>query len=107
MSAGLDSQGVNLARSGKAVLHDVDLTIAPGRITALLGANGAGKSSLVLAIAGVLPVAAGQILARRASDRRACGRKRSVRWASPRCRRAIRCSATSASRTISRWPVAI
>ena len=62
MSAGLTVQGLNVARSGKAVLHDVDLTIAPGKITALLGANGAGKSSLVLAIAGVLPVARGTIL---------------------------------------------
>jgi branched-chain amino acid transport system ATP-binding protein len=55
-------QRLNVARSGKAVLHDVDLTITPGKITALLGANGAGKSSLVLAMAGVLPVANGAIL---------------------------------------------
>jgi branched-chain amino acid transport system ATP-binding protein len=61
VSAGLIVQRLNVARSGKAVLHDVDLTISPGKITALLGANGAGKSSLVLAIAGVLPVASGVI----------------------------------------------
>lgn len=62
MSAGLMVQRLNVARSGKAVLHDVHLTIAPGKITSLLGANGAGKSSLVLAIAGVLPVASGAIV---------------------------------------------
>ena len=61
MSTGLTVQRLNVARSGKAVLHDVALTISPGKITALLGANGAGKSSLVLAIAGVLPVASGVI----------------------------------------------
>ncbi|MFG3591234.1 ABC transporter ATP-binding protein [Bradyrhizobium sp. RDI18] len=61
MSTGLTVQRLNVARNGKAVLHDVDLTIAPGKITALLGANGAGKSSLVLAIAGVLPAASGAI----------------------------------------------
>ena len=61
MSPGLTVQGLNVARSGKAILHDVDLTIAPGKITALLGANGAGKSSLVLAIAGVLQVSSGVI----------------------------------------------
>ena len=61
MSTGLTVQGLNVARSGKAILHDVDLTISPGKITALLGANGAGKSSLVLAIAGVLQVSSGVI----------------------------------------------
>ena len=61
MSAGLAVQGLDLARNGKAVLHGVDLAIAPGRIAALLGANGAGKSSLVLAIAGVLPATSGAI----------------------------------------------
>jgi branched-chain amino acid transport system ATP-binding protein len=61
VSTGLTVQRLNVARGGKAVLHDVDLTILPGKITALLGANGAGKSSLVLAIAGVLPVASGVI----------------------------------------------
>jgi branched-chain amino acid transport system ATP-binding protein len=33
----------------------------PGKITALLGANGAGKSSLVLTMAGVLPATSGTI----------------------------------------------
>ncbi|ULK99709.1 ATP-binding cassette domain-containing protein [Bradyrhizobium sp. I71] len=61
MNAGLEVQGLNVARSGKAVLHNVDLTILPGRITALLGANGAGKSSLVLTMAGVLPATSGTI----------------------------------------------
>ncbi|MGY3590404.1 branched-chain amino acid transport system ATP-binding protein [Bradyrhizobium sp. USDA 4341] len=61
MSAGLTVQGLDLARNGKAVLHGVDLSLTPGRITALLGANGAGKSSLVLAIAGVLPATSGAI----------------------------------------------
>jgi branched-chain amino acid transport system ATP-binding protein len=61
VNAGLEVQGLNVARNGKAVLHDVDLTILPGRITALLGANGAGKSSLVLTMAGVLPATNGTI----------------------------------------------
>ena len=61
MSAGLNVQGLNIARNGKTVLHDIDLTVLPGKVTALLGANGAGKSSLVLAIAGVLPATSGSI----------------------------------------------
>ena len=61
MTEGLDIAGLSVARGGKPVIHGVDLRIQPGRITALLGANGAGKSSLVLAIAGALPLSAGSI----------------------------------------------
>jgi len=62
MTGGLEVMSINLERSGKAVLHGVDVTRKRGKITALLGANGAGKSSLVLAIAGGLPIAGGKIL---------------------------------------------
>ncbi|AXA44189.1 ABC transporter ATP-binding protein [Rhizobium leguminosarum] len=51
----------NLAveRGGKRVIHDVSFAMKSGEITALLGANGAGKSSTVMALAGVLPIAGG------------------------------------------------
>jgi branched-chain amino acid transport system ATP-binding protein len=62
MSAGLSITGLVVARGGKDVIHGVDLEIPPGRVTALLGANGAGKSSLVLATAGALPISAGQVM---------------------------------------------
>ncbi|MDK4703415.1 ABC transporter ATP-binding protein [Rhizobium sp. CNPSo 4062] len=42
-------------RGGKRVIHDVCFSVAAGKITTLLGANGAGKSSTVMAMAGVLP----------------------------------------------------
>jgi branched-chain amino acid transport system ATP-binding protein len=62
MSEGLSIQNLTVARGGKQVLHGVDLVIRPGRITTLLGANGAGKSSLVLAIAGALPPSGGKVV---------------------------------------------
>lgn len=50
-----------LHRGGKPVLHGIDLAVAPGTVTALIGANGAGKSSTVMAVAGALPVLSGNI----------------------------------------------
>ena len=54
-------QAALLHRGGKEVLHGVDITVHPGKVTALVGANGAGKSSLVMAIAGDLPLTTGRI----------------------------------------------
>lgn len=48
-------------RGGKPVLHGIDLDVHPGQLTALVGANGAGKSSTVMAIAGVLAPQSGRI----------------------------------------------
>jgi branched-chain amino acid transport system ATP-binding protein len=50
-----------VSRGGRPVLRDVSITVPPGEITALLGANGAGKSSVVLTMAGILPAAGGSV----------------------------------------------
>ncbi|MBX4926404.1 ABC transporter ATP-binding protein [Rhizobium binae] len=42
-------------RGGKCVIHNISFSVAAGKVTTLLGANGAGKSSTVMAMAGVLP----------------------------------------------------
>jgi branched-chain amino acid transport system ATP-binding protein len=42
-------------------LHEVSLSVAEGEIVALIGANGAGKTSTLRAISGLLPVASGRI----------------------------------------------
>ncbi|MHB1923589.1 MAG: heme ABC exporter ATP-binding protein CcmA [Acidimicrobiales bacterium] len=44
------------------VLAGADLTVAPGQVVLLRGANGAGKTSLLRLCAGLLPVASGQAL---------------------------------------------
>jgi branched-chain amino acid transport system ATP-binding protein len=43
-------------------VHDVSLELEAGRIVAIVGANGSGKSTLLRAIAGLNPVARGEIL---------------------------------------------
>ena len=62
MNQTLTVSGLTVARGGKPIIHGVDIEIPPGKITALLGANGAGKSSLVLSIAGALPAERGEIV---------------------------------------------
>lgn len=44
------------------VLAGADLTVAPGQVVLLRGANGAGKTSLLRLCAGLLPVASGQAM---------------------------------------------
>ena len=57
----LTVQNLHVSRGGKAVLHGIDLAVTEGKITALLGANGAGKSSTVLAMGGAIPAERGSI----------------------------------------------
>ena len=61
-AATLRLEGLSVPRGGRLVVHEVTLQIPSGEVTALLGANGAGKSSLVLAVAGVLRPSAGHVL---------------------------------------------
>jgi branched-chain amino acid transport system ATP-binding protein len=55
-------EAYSVARGGRPVVREVSLEIPAGQVTTLLGANGAGKSSLVLAIAGVLRATGGRVL---------------------------------------------
>ncbi|MFK0164436.1 ABC transporter ATP-binding protein [Rhizobium sp. NPDC090279] len=48
-------ENLTVERGGKRVIHDISFSVMAGKITTLLGANGAGKSSTVMAMAGVLP----------------------------------------------------
>ncbi len=54
-------RGLSLRRGRTTVLHDVDLDVAAGEFVAVVGANGAGKTSLLQAIAGVVPPPRGTV----------------------------------------------
>ncbi|MEV0147631.1 MULTISPECIES: ATP-binding cassette domain-containing protein [unclassified Nonomuraea] len=54
--------GVVAGYADCTVLRGVELSVRPGEVVALLGANGAGKSTACAVAAGDLPVAAGRVL---------------------------------------------
>jgi len=74
-------RGLNQFYSGSHILWDVDLDVAEGSCTCLMGRNGMGKTTLLKCIMGLLPTASGAMsygsgadnldIAKIAADRRA------------------------------------
>ncbi len=62
MTSILDLKGLNVRYGAVEAVRGIDLNIQQGEIVALLGANGAGKSSTMNAVVGLEPVASGQIM---------------------------------------------
>jgi len=58
----LQVSNLSVAYGPLRVVEDFSLDLAEGSVLALLGANGAGKTSCVEAIAGLLPVAGGKVV---------------------------------------------
>jgi len=50
-----------VAYGGRPVLRDLNLTVQTGEVVAILGANGSGKSTMIRAALGLVPLAAGSI----------------------------------------------
>ena len=51
----LEVRDLQVHRGEAHILHGVDLDVAPNRVTALLGRNGVGKTTTLLALLGLLP----------------------------------------------------
>lgn len=57
----INIENISISRGTKSVIAQFSAVIEPGKITAIIGPNGSGKSTLLSAIAGDLPVSAGEI----------------------------------------------
>ncbi len=58
----LQLQAINTFYGKSHILNDVSLEICKGEVVALLGRNGAGKSSTVKSIMGIAPIASGKVI---------------------------------------------
>jgi branched-chain amino acid transport system ATP-binding protein len=63
LASSLSISGIDAGYGAVRVLEDVSLTVAPGETVVLLGTNGNGKSTLMKCVMGILPPAAGSIVA--------------------------------------------
>ena len=57
----ISAAGISVSLSGKRVVEDASFALAAGEFAALTGPNGAGKSTALKALAGVVPLAAGEV----------------------------------------------
>jgi branched-chain amino acid transport system ATP-binding protein len=58
----LEARNVSIGYGRIAVIRELNLRVGRGEIVALLGANGAGKSTTLMGLAGVQPISGGQVL---------------------------------------------
>jgi branched-chain amino acid transport system ATP-binding protein len=57
----LSARNLRISHGRVPAVHDVSLTVEPGRITAVVGANGAGKSTVLRALAGLTRIDQGSV----------------------------------------------
>ena len=57
----LEAAGLGLSAGNRELVRSLDLSLAPGECWALLGRNGAGKTSLILALAGLRAPQSGRV----------------------------------------------
>ncbi len=57
----LDARGLEIGYGASLVVKGVDLSIGAGRIVCLIGANGAGKTTILRGLSGLLKIRAGSV----------------------------------------------
>jgi len=57
----LETSALNVYYGESRILRDVDMALKPGRITALMGRNGVGKTTLLKSLMGLLPTRGGEV----------------------------------------------
>ena len=55
-------EGLNQYYGGSHILRDVAFEVPPGKVTALLGRNGVGKTTLLRSLMGLVPIRTGRVL---------------------------------------------
>jgi branched-chain amino acid transport system ATP-binding protein len=63
LASSLKITGIDAGYGAVRVLEDVSISVEPGETVVLLGTNGNGKSTLMKCVMGILPPAAGSIVA--------------------------------------------
>jgi len=58
----LHTQGLHIGYGGVPIVEDLNLQVPDGRLTALVGANGSGKSTILKAMSRILKPSGGQVL---------------------------------------------
>jgi len=56
-----EARAIRVVLGGRAILDDVDLALAPGKVTVVVGPNGAGKSTLLKVLAGERRPTSGEV----------------------------------------------
>lgn len=59
----LSLQSITIRYNQRTILHDLSFDVQAGEVVALIGPNGVGKSTLIRAISGGVPIAGGQVWA--------------------------------------------
>lgn len=57
----LSVKNMNQFYGGSHILRDIGFDVQPGKVTAILGRNGVGKTTLLKCLMGILPIASGSI----------------------------------------------
>ncbi|WP_010121130.1 ABC transporter ATP-binding protein [Corynebacterium nuruki] len=58
----LTAEGLSLGYADHAVIHGIDLSVLPGRVTGIIGANACGKSTLLKSMSRLLKPTGGVVL---------------------------------------------